>query len=531
MRLAWIALALGTLVGVINHVAVFAGIASPPGGYEPAYFLRNLDVPQYLTWGALAREHWLLPNYHSPWQTNPALFQPMLQVVGKSGLPPIAAHYGFQFLLYWLTAYALLRAAETFCQSRRQMVYAAIAAAGALPLKLIGWAVAKWAGAALPVQLGLAYGLIEYSYETADGFFRGGLSNSFTLTFGTAITLLSFTALAKYTRSGDRKQLYKLCFLACFGALFHPFEVFLVVFGCIFPLWKFKRPFEFLAVGASGALGILPYLIQSIRSPWVRDASDIAQWNMTSPAWVLLAFGIPAIGTCWLLAMRPRSDGPEDDVLHSWFLATCLLPLIPAIPVAIHLFDGFAYCLGFLLVRKASQDKLFQRYRDRVRPLAWAWGGFTAAILATVYFQIYTDGKSADPLIGRPAIIARDERAMLDWMRANLPGDRVVLAPLEMAPWVAALPMKAMASHDVFSITYDEQAAAIQRFQKGDLSVIDRYGVSYAITEGPLGAGQLRHQEGKLHLYQLADRPPLPYPGNPTGRRNAFRQWVFSLFQ
>jgi hypothetical protein len=530
MRLALLALALGTLVGGINHVAVIAGILDPPAGFEPAYFIRNLDVPQYLTWGALARDYWLLPNYHAPWQTEPALFQPMLQIVGKSGLPPVAAHYGLQFLLYWVTAYVIMLAAKTFCRTPRQMVYAAIAMAGALPLKLLGWAAAKWVGAALPVQLGLAYGLIEYTYETADGFLRGGLSNSFTLTFGTAVTVGSFTLLARYMRTGERKYLLWLCTVAFFGALLHPFEVFLVVFGAVFPLWKMKRTFEILLIGAGGALGLMPYLIQSVRSAWLRDASDIAQWQMTSPVWVLLTFGLPAIMICWLMAMRFRGPDPEDDVLQSWFLSTALLPMIPAIPVAIHLFDGFTYCVGFLLVRKVAQDKLFQRYGARLRPLAWGWAAISLAVLGTVYFQIYVDGKSADPMIGRPAVVARDERAMLDWMKLNLVRDRLVLAPEEMAPWVATLPQVAMGSHDVFSIGFDEQREAIKRFQGGDLSVIDTYGVSYVVSEQRLASGTLLYSEGRYALYEFPGRAMKPYAGPSKPRRNAFRQWIFGLF-
>ncbi|MBL8242158.1 MAG: hypothetical protein JNM66_32330 [Bryobacterales bacterium] len=530
MRLALVALALGTLVGVINHVAVIAGFLDPPPGFEPALFIRNLDVPQYLTWGALARDHWLLPNYHAPWRTEPALFQPMLQFVGKSGLPPVLAHYGLQFLLYWVTAWVLLLAAKTFCQTRRQVVYASIAMVSALPLKLIGWAVAKWVGAALPVQLGLAYGLIEYSYETADGFLRGGLSNSFTLTFGTAVTVGSFTLLAQYCRTGTRKYLFGLCILAFFGALLHPFEVFLVAFGAIFPLLRMKRPFEILLVGGAGALGLVPYLVQSVRSGWVRDASDIAQWQMTSPVWVMLTYGLPVILICWLMAMRFRGPDPEDDVLQSWFLSTALLPMVPAIPVAIHLFDGFTYCVGFLLVRKVAQDKLFQRYGDRLRPLAWAGAALSLAVLFTSYFQIYTDGKSADPMIGRPAVVARDERAMLDWMRLHLVRDRLVLAPEEMAPWVAALPQVAMASHDVFSIGFDEQREAIKRFRAGDMSVIDTYGVSYVVSEQRLAAGNLLQSEGRYALYEFPGRVMKPYTRPTSPRRNAFRQWVFALF-
>jgi hypothetical protein len=528
MRIALFALALGVGLGLLNHVAVISGMVAPPEGYEPAYVIRNLDVPQYLTWAALAKDHWLLPNYHAPWATEPALFQPLLQVVGKSGLPRLAAYYLLQGLLYWLAAYALIQGDLTFCRTRREMVYAAIAMVGALPLKLVGWAVAKWVGASQVVQLTLVYGLIEYTYETADGLLRGGLSNSFTLTFGTAVTVGGFTLLARYLRSGDRRYFHGLVGTALVGALFHPFEVFLLVGGAAWPLRRAGKWREVIPVGMAGALGLLPYLVQSVRSAWVRDASDFAQWHMSTPVWVLLAFGLPAILICWLLAMRTPGEGAEDDVLRSWFAATCLLPLVPAIPVAIHLFDGFAYCLGFLLVRLARRDKLFQRFRTPARRAAWVWAASSAAVLGTVYVQIWQDGRQVDPLIGRSAVVAKQERAMLEWMGANLPRERVVLAPEEMAPWVAAIPMMAMGSHDVFSISFDAQREAAKRFYAGDRTVAEEYGVNFVLVEHPLEVGELRHQEGKLRLYELMDQPPRAYASAGT-RRNGFRRWVFAM--
>jgi len=273
-----------------------------------------------------------------------------------------------------------------------------------------------------------------------------------------------------------------------------------------------------------------PYVVQSVRSAWVRDASDLAQWHMTSPVWVLLVYGLPAILICWLMAMKWGGEEPEDGVLQSWFLATALLPLIPAIPVAIHLFDGFTYCLGFLLVRKVSQDKLFQKYGARLRPVAYGWAPVSVAVLGPVYFQLYSDGKQADPLIGRPAVIARDERAMLDWMKQNLPRERVVLSPTDMAPWVATIPMISLGSHDVSSISYDAQRAAAAKFYAGmDVSVIDRYGVSYVVSEQRLASGYLLHEEGKLRVYEMPGHMPLPYAGSTGETRNGFRQWVFGL--
>jgi len=535
MRRLWQSLLLALAVGLVNHAAVIAGMLHPPAGYEPAWVIRNLDIPQYLTWAAAAREHWLLPNFHAPWTTEPALFQPLLQLVGKSGLPVLTAYYLLQALLYWAAAWALLAALETFCANARQRLWALVAAAGALPLKLIAWAVAQWAGLALPVQLALAVGVIEYSYETADGFFRGGLSNSSTLTLGTAVSLTAFTLLARYLRSGQAGHFRLLCLVNFLGALFHPFEVFLISTAAIFPLARAKRWPQIALLGLAGGLGILPYLVQTIRSPWLRDTSDLAVWHMPSPAWVLLAFGLPAFGIFWLTAMRPRSPEPEDDVLNSWFFTNALLPMVPGIPVANHLFDGFAYCCGFLLVRKAAADPMFLRHGSRLRPAALAWAASTVAVLLTLYAQLYRDGTNPDPFIGRPAIIASDERRLLEWLRTHTAGDALILAPEPLAHWVAPLPRKSLGSHDVFSITFAAQRQDADRFFAGDLSIIDKYGVGIAVSERPLPGLSPIHTEGRWHVYSFPGRTPHSYPGRAqlTGaaHRSLIRHWLFTLFR
>ena len=158
MRRALFAVLLGTGLGLLNHAGVIAGMLDPPPGYQPAYFLRNLDVPQYLTWMELAKTHWLLPNDHAPWQTEPALFQPILTLAARTGLPTIAAYYGLQLLMYWLAAYALILAAETFMKTRRSMLYAALAVIAAQPLRLLIWAAAKAFGLPAVVKLAFAYG-------------------------------------------------------------------------------------------------------------------------------------------------------------------------------------------------------------------------------------------------------------------------------------------------------------------------------------------------------------------------------------
>lgn len=544
MRLKLLALLLGTLLCLLNYIGVIAGMVDPPQGYEPAYYIRNLDVPQYLTWMELSRTQWLLPNEHAPWRTDPALFQPLLSIAARTGLPTIVSYYGLQLLLYWLAAYALILAAQTFMKTRRAMLHAALAMLGAVPLRLVGWAAAKALGLPAVVHMVLAYGLVDYGYDSADGLVRGGLSNAPLLTFGTAMALFAFTNLAKYVAEGQRRHYYWLLACVFLNGLFHPFEIFVVAAAAVWPMWKAARIRECLWIFVAAGAGMLPYLIETLRSPWVRDISEISNWKMGSPVWVLLVYGIPAILICWLMLIRFRVERPEDDVLQSWFLCGAILPLIPAFPSGMHTFDGYMYAVGFLLVRKAQSDRLISRlFVEKRRTMRWAlagWGALSAMMLAFTYAQLWSDGKSTHPEF-LSAIAPKDEASMLAWMKANLPRDKLVLAPEDMAPWVAAIPMPSVGSHDIFSMTYHAQLKLAGQFYAGRperSDLIDRFGVSYVVA--PVGApivlegGKLLHQEASLRLYEVPGEWMKPYPGldhlGGPPPPNGFWQWVFRKF-
>lgn len=542
-RLILAAILLGTVLCLLNHVGVIAGMADPPPGYQPAYYLRNLDVPQYLTWMELARTHWLLPNEHAPWQTEPALFQPMFTIAARTGLPTIVAYYGLQLLLYWVAAYALILAAQTFMKTRRAMLYSALVVLGALPLRLLGWAAAKALGLPAVAQVVLSYGVVEYGYDTADGLARGGLSNSFLLTFGTAMTLFAFVNLAKFITEGQRPYYYWLLLCVFLDGLLHPFEIFVITVAAVWPLWKAARKMECCWLFAAAGAGMLPYLIETLRHPWMRDLSQIPTWQMGSPAWVLLVYGVPAMLICWLMLIRFRVERPEDEILQSWFLCAAVLPMIPLVPSAMHTFDGYVYAVGFLLVRKAQADQLISRLfaqKRRTMQLALAgWGVVSALALGTAYVQLWKDGKSANPEF-LSAVAPNDEVAMLAWMKANLPRDRLVLAPEAMAPWVAAIPMPSVGSHDLFSVTYQSQRDLAKLFYQGQplrSDLIDGFGVSYVIA--PTGApivlegGKLLHQEASLRLYEVPGERMKPYPGIEhlagAPAASGFRQWVVRM--
>jgi hypothetical protein len=536
------ALLLGSLLFLANHIGVIAGIVAPPAGYQPAYYLRNLDVPQYVTWLELAKTHWLLPNMHAPWQTEPGLFQPMFSIAARTGAPTLVAYYGLQLLLYLVAAYALIYAAETFMKTGRAMAYSALAIAGALPLFLLGWTAGKALGLPVAIQQFLGYGLVQYGYDTADGLVRGGLSNSALLTFGTAMTLFAFANLARFIIEGVRRYYYWLVLCVFLDALFHPFEIFVITVAAVWPLWKASRIKESVGLFVVAGVGMVPYVLETLRFTWVRDLSQLSAWKMGSPAWVLMVFGIPALLVCWLMLIRFRTEWPEDSILQSWFISAALIPMIPGIPSGMHTFDGYVYAVGFLLVRKAQSDKLFSRlFREKPRTMRLAlagWGSVTALVLGTSYWQMWNDGKSANPEF-LSAVAPHEEVAMLAWMKANLPRDRLVLAPEAMAPWVATIPMPSLGSHDLFSVTYQAQRDMAARFYQGQPSrdLIDGFGVSYVIAPAAapiaLEGSKLLHQEASLRLYEVPGEQMKPYPGieHVAGAPppSPFRQWVVRM--
>jgi hypothetical protein len=273
----------------------------------------------------------------------------------------------------------------------------------------------------------------------------------------------------------------------------------------------------------------------------MRDISEISNWKMGSPAWVLLTYGIPAILICWLMLIRFRVERPEDEILQSWFLCAAILPMIPGMPSGMHAFDGYMYATGFLLVRKAQSDRLISRlFADRRSTMRWAlagWGAVSIMTLAIAYAQFWKDGKSARPEF-LSAVAPKDEVAMLAWMRANLPRDRLVLAPEEMAPWVAAIPMPSVGSHDIFSMTYRAQRNLAGQFYQGQAlrsDLIDGFGVSYVVAPAGspivLEGSTLLHQETSLRLYEVPGERMKPYPGldhlGGPPPPNGFWQWMF----
>jgi hypothetical protein len=526
--------ALGLVLFFIHQAGPISGALNPPPGYEPAWGVRNLDLPQYLTWLTAARTSAILPNYHAPWLTEPALFQPLFIAASRIPLPPMAAYYVFSAALYICAGIALIYAATVFCPGLEG--YALLASACAVPLNLLLFGIGKIFHSLLLLALGLS-GIVDYSYNSADGLFRGGLGVSLTLTAGTALMLLFMALLAQYVKTaqapergaaakrGPRAPGASLMVVTFAAAFFHPFEIFVMVAASVLPLKQCGRIRMWIGIAAAGLLGMAPYLAASARSEWLRDLAATIPDAMY-PFWVPENFGIPFVLLSYFLLIRFRMADAGDRILQSWFLAAIALALIPKFTLASHLFDGFAYCVGFLLVRRLAGDRkllpAIERHRRGVTWTVAALASVSAVSLFLLYQQIWRDGRRAEPQWLLTAVRPVSERPLLEWLRSHATPNTLVLSPPDLAPWIATVPIHSFASHDLFSITYADQLKLANAFFRGDnvdRELQENYGVGIAVvpSNSPaiarLPAAAYQASVGTWRIYEFPQARMKPYPG------------------
>jgi len=520
----WYGAVLGLILFFIHQAGPISGAFSPPPGYEPAWAVRNLDLPQYITWITALRTNTFLPDYHAPWLTAPALFQPLFIVASKIPVSPMAAYYLFSAALYIGGGIALVYAARVFCPGME--VYALLASACTVPLGLLVFGFGKMFHSPALLGLGL-FGIVDYAYNSADGLFRGGLGASLTLSAGTAFMLLFMALLAQYVKNARavRGSGLVLAGVSCAAAFFHPFEVFVMVAASVVPLKQCNRFRLWIGVAAASLLGMAPYLAASARSEWLRDLTGLIP-DVMYPFWIPENFGIPFVLLAYFLLLRFRMADAGDRVLQSWFLSTIALALIPTLTFAPHLFDGFAYCVGFLLVRRLACDRkllpLLVRHRRGVTWSVATIAVFSGISLFLLYRQIWQDGRRADPEWLLTAVRPVSERPLLKWLRANGTPDALVLSPPDLAPWIATVPMKSFASHDLFSVTFEDQLKLANAFFHGDdvdQQVLKNYGVRIVVAPSTspaiarLPPAAYRASVGEWRIYEFPNAHMKPYPG------------------
>lgn len=534
-RLLPLALALGLFT--LNNLPVLSGWIETPEGYVHLMRVNATDNSIYESWLRSSESRVLHPNYQAPWLTEPAVFKPFLLLVARLsravGLPLawgwLLAHLG----LYVLAAYALWAAMTLFLTTAKQRR----AALGVMVLAIPIPGLLVLPSLLLPLEpLGVPPlpGIGFFVWHTSDGFFHG-IAGSILVTYGTAMTLVSFAFLAAYMRTEKRRYLIGAGVSVILCGLVHPYEPFLILSAGSLALliwrgttWRRSVP-EVVALNLVGGLGMVPMATLALLTPWVRDAAAITRWVPPHPFLLPVVLGVPATVAILLFLPRRRMASPTDLLLQSW-IATALIGIyLPFIPWTQHFLDGLHYGVAMLVVRQVAQTSLAEHLWTRHRRLGMA--ALTTLLVLSVsayaayHRQSWKDGRAPAPERLFTSVMAEDDVAVRDWLAENAEHTDLVLAPVDRATWFSTVPMHSFAGNRLFSITFEEQERLSDDFFSGrmDPAEADRFLSAYGIRwvllrEGtpvpasPSGA-MSRARVGRWTILELEGNTMKPYPG------------------
>ena len=526
---------LGSALYLLNNLDVIHGLIAPPPGYAALGVQRNPDIAQYLTWLNGLKKAWILPNYHAPWVTPPGLIVPGLfpvSIVERSlSISPILALQLFGLIGYISTAYAVAFAYRTFCRTRRQAFWSLLIAFSCVP-------VASLPGLSYLLrnhsQYGEALGRVQFM-TVSDGVLRGLVTWPFEV-YGTCAQVLSMAFLARYCASRELRWLWSLALVCLLSALIHPFEIFVTVTVVAFVLmqqpWHIRNVLVGMcAVLTAAVVGVSPYVIQSLRIPWVGEIAEANRHLVDiAPAPLFAMMGFPAILVVILFLLGfPRKRDHNSIVLVTWFAVTLLVFYFPRMPFAIHFLDGLFFAVGLLLTLQLAEvvARLPDRWASSLRIVA------IPVLILTLYphvayrLQAWKAGVDLQSTKFRypMAIAPVDEFAIVKWLNKNASPDDLVLATEDAAPWVATAPIHSFASHWVLSllVTRPTDSALRDAFFNGSLTpakareLLDTLGVRYVVVPDRSLAtlylidATLRARFDNSGIYELPGQRMKPY--------------------
>jgi hypothetical protein len=500
-----IPLALGLLFFVANNLAPLGALLHPRPGFVPLLVTRTEDNAQYLTWIEAFTNGWGIPNYHAPWQTEPALHVPLVWLVAKvavlSHVSRLYAYLGFEAACYVLAFYALALLLKLFTPRPAQSALAIALMICAVPLRSY---------ALLPALLlkGTGWAVLLCGYEdfSSDGLFLG-ISDSATITFGTATALLCLALFSRYFDHNKRSQLWAASMLLGLSGFLHPFEFIPITMAAsVVLIWNHDDlrslliNLLILCVPASAAA--LFYFLPTLTHPWLKITADLGRFSHIDLSHhFFLHLGWPLF-VGFILAFFPSKNPTLKDRFLACYVVIALVGMrMPFLPWPLHFKDGLDYAAAILIVRKLTTSTAtvaLWANRGRLR-LGFAVLLLGAAVLPHVYFRIvsYQNGARATEISEEASIITMDEVEAIAWLRAHGASDKLILAPAENAPWMATVPMHSFASHWLFSLTKYQQAGLSTAFFQGTLSnesadfLLKSYGVRYVLV--PLRSPALRY--------------------------------------
>lgn len=500
----------GVLLFALNQTPVFVAYLDPPPGYVGSLLPLHMDFLQYRTWinAYQGGSGWLLPDYHAPWSTEPALMNPFCWFVGRTGaalgIDGLWIYYLISLALTVAGVYALLFTIRAFTESRAQARMALLLSACCVPIPAVLALSTYLLGRANPSLDFIWWAAQVLSRYSSDGFVNGICASPLVL-FGTVTTILCMGLLAKYLKTNSPQYLRRAALIAGLSAFVHPFEIFVIMgAGGLALLIRRNRPWsrsirEAALLVLPGVLGLAPYLYLSSRHVWLKQAAVENRWQALSPPLLLMLLGFPALFclVSYLLPLGKKSL--TDPLLHCWFGVVLVEVYIPYLPWQHHLIDGVNYAIALLLVRQAARWPLARKIAMERPALAWAPLIALAAASLAVHATGWSDAVAA---AGRPggdgsAVVSRADPAILSWLRAHASADDLALAPKLDAAWLATVPMHSFGSHWLFSLTWGEQTRIADAFYKGSLDepaahrLLTDFGVRYVLI--PNGSPAIRY--------------------------------------
>lgn len=452
----------GGALFLLNNLGVIHAFFASPPGYGPLGVQRTSDIAQYLTWLGGLKTAWILPNYHAPWITPSGLIVPGLFPVAVLerllSLKQVVALQLLSLSGYVAMAYALAFAYRTFFKTHQQAFKALLISLACVPLASLP-GVFRFFHGVLPV-LGGSAGAYEFM-AASEGFLHGLVTWPF-MTYGTCGQVLAISLLARYSNSHERRWFNWLVVVSFFAALIHPFEIFVTVPVTVILLLSETQPIaqrlvRIAAILVASAAGLSPYLIQSLRVPWIHEATNANRPDLyIAPAYLFAILGIPAILVVLMLLFGlPKSRSREVLVLKTWLVTTLLMFYVPGMPLPLHLLDGVFFAIGMLLIMQI--EELVEQQPILARPslrflivILMIW-----MVVPHLLFRVrcWKDGTATlqSKIRFASAIAPKDEFLAVEWFRKNARPEDLVLANEVTAPWVATAPVHSFASHWLFS--------------------------------------------------------------------------------
>jgi hypothetical protein len=486
--LALLAVSVGLLAWAIDHLNVLHAHLHPPAGTIALWASREGDTAQHLTWAYGMRDALVIPDYHMPAVTKPALFSPLFALLGqltKLGIDASAAYAAGQLVFAISAIYCILVCLRIFLSSRGEAAMAVLLLLAAAPLMstLNTWRALHGEQGAPLIFVG-------------DGLFMAG---ALTRLLGTASVYAALILVTRYVVSERRHYLYLAGLVTAVSGLCHPFEVFTIMAATALTFLVLRWPglrsalMESLVVVVPGVLSLLPYLYFSFTVPWMRQITSQNIYKVPDLVHLLGILGIPTAFVLVNLVIGPRLRATKDVILQCWFAAALLVMHVPRMPWSLHTADGLCFIAALLAVRQAAEIPYLRNW-VRLRPRFVALA-VTAIVVPAIFvhvgirYMLFREGVKLESPFGMSAVSSRAEHDLIGWFRRNgNVRDLVIVPTVESSSMVATAPVHVMASHWLFSGTYGKQVELRDAFYRGDWTdneardFLRRYGIDYVVV-------------------------------------------------